>query len=165
MVTLSFVAHGVIKWNGANKRYALPAISVNDGSILDLIHPNIQVSGTAKNVQDVPSYGRAIKAVNSSKVSLFGTGVGCNIYLAQRASLIKRRWRVSMLANNSTINLHGPTAMAQFGVDVLVENNSVLNIEPARKRDEFGLEVSGFDLGSAANHTSVELHATALACC
>ena len=50
--------------------------------------------------------------------------------------------------------------MGQFGVDVLVEDNSVLNIEPARKRSEFGLEVSGFDLSSGENHTAVELHAT-----
>ncbi len=62
--------------------------------------------------------------------------------------------------NNSEINLHGPTALAQFGVDVLVEDNSVLNIEPARTRDHFGLEVSGFDLSSGGNHTSVELHST-----
>jgi hypothetical protein len=153
------VAHGVIKWNGANKS-ALPAFSVNDGSILDLIHPNIQVSGTSENVQDVPSYGRAIKAVNSSKVSLFGTGSGCNFIFGPAGIAYQQKMAGIYAGNNSVVNLHGPTAMAQFGVDVLVEDNSVLNIEPARKRDEFGLEVSGFDLSSAANHTSVELHAT-----
>jgi hypothetical protein len=62
--------------------------------------------------------------------------------------------------NNSQINIHGPTAIAQFGVDILVENNSILNIEPPRVRDSFGLEVSGFDLGDGQNHTAVELHST-----
>ena len=153
------VAHGVIKWGGAN-RSTLPAISVNDGSILDLIQPNILVSGTDENILNVPSYGRAIKATNSSKVSLFGTGNGCNFVFGPKGFEKKQKMAAIYGSNNSTVNLHGPTAMAQFGVDVLVEDNSVLNIEPARKRDEFGLEVSGFDLSAAKNHTSVELHAT-----
>ena len=149
----------MIKWGGSNKS-PLPAISVNDGSILDLIHPDIRVNGTAENIQDVPSYGRAIKAVNSSKVSLFGTGSGCNFIYGPAGIQYQKKMAGIYGSNNSTINLHGPTSMAQFGVDVLVEDNSTLNIEPARKRDEFGLEVSGFDLSSQANHTSVELHST-----
>jgi hypothetical protein len=147
--------HGAISWNG-NVNAPLPAISVNDGSILDLIHPNIQVSGVTSR----PNYGSAIKAVNSSKVSLFGSRAGCNFVYGPAGISYQQRMAGVYAGNNSTINLHGPTAMGQFGVDVLVEDNSVLNIEPARARDEFGLEVSGFDLSSQGNHTSVELHAT-----
>ena len=147
--------HGAILWDG-NVNAPLPAISVNDGSMLDLIHPNIQVSGVASR----PNYGSAIKAVNSSKVSLFGSKAGCNFVYGPAGISYQQRMAGIYAGNNSTINLHGPTAMGQFGVDVLVEDNSVLNIEPARARDEFGLEVIGFDLSSKENHTSVELHAT-----
>lgn len=155
-------SHGVTSWTtgGTTTKYALPAISVNDGSILELIHPNIQVSGTADNFAGIPSYGRAIKAVNSSKVSLFGSKTGCNFILGPAGITFQKKMAGLYGSNNSTINLHGPTAMAQFGVDALVEDNSVLNIEPAKKRNEFGLEVSSFDLEDGANHTSVELHAT-----
>ena len=153
------VAHGVINWNGGNK-IALPAFSVNDGSILDLVHPNIQVNGTSENVASVPSYGRAIKATNSSKVSLFGSKTGCTFVYGPAGYTYQQKMAGIYGGNNSTINIHGPTAMGQFGVNILVEDNSVLNIEPARKRDKFGLEVSGFDLSSGENHTSVELHAT-----
>tara|TARA_R100000951_G_scaffold80619_1_gene68419 strand:- start:5574 stop:9110 length:3537 start_codon:yes stop_codon:yes gene_type:complete len=147
--------HGAILWDG-NVNAPLPAISVDDGSMLDLIHPNIQVSG----VQSRPNYGSAIKASNSSKVSLFGSKSGCT-FVYGPAGITYQQYMAGIYGgNNSTINLHGPTAMGQFGVDVLVEDNSVLNIEPARARDEFGLEVSGFDLSSQGNHTSVELHAT-----
>mgnify|MGYP003630274766 CR=1 FL=1 len=153
------VAHGVINYNGGNKS-SLPALSVNDGSELDLIHAAVEVSGATENVGDAPSYGRAIRANNNSKVSCFGSGSGCTFVLGP-AGIGYQSKMAGLYANNSSeINIHGPAALAQFGVDILVENNSTLNIEPARTRDSFGLEVSAFNLESGENHTSVELHAT-----
>jgi len=153
------VAHGVIKYNEGNKS-TLPALSVNDGSELDLIHASIRVDNTSENIANVPSYGRAIRATNNSKVSCFGSGSGCTFAFGP-AGVTYQSKMAGMYANNSSeINIHGPAALGQFGVDILVENNSTLNIEPARTRDAFGLEVSAFDLSSTGNHTSVELHAT-----
>ncbi len=74
------VAHGVIKYNGGNKS-SLPAISVNDGSQLDLLQAYVDVSGTSENIANVPSYGRGIKATNNSKVSCFGSKTGCTFVL------------------------------------------------------------------------------------
>jgi len=153
------VAHGVIKWGGSNKN-SLPAISVNDNSNLDLLQAYIDVSGTNENIADVPSYGRAIKATDNSKVSCFGSETGCTFVWGPAGITYQLKMAGIYADKASEINLHGPTAIGQFGVDVLVENNSTLNIEPARSRDAFGLEVSGFDLSSQANHTSVELHST-----
>ena len=156
----SFVdSHGVITWGGANKA-AIPSISVDGGSTLDLVHPRILVNDLIDNVQDVPSYGRAIRVVNNSKASLFGSKTGANFIFGPAGISYQQKMAGLFAQNNSTINLHGPTALGQFGVDALVENNSVLNIEPARKRDSFTLEVSGFDLQDGENHTAVELHAT-----
>ena len=153
------VAHGVIKYNGANKS-PLPALSVNDGSELDLIHAAIRVDVVSDNIQNVPSYGRAIKATNNSKVSCFGTGSGCTFAFGPAGISFQSKMAGFYANNSSEINIHGPAALGQFGVDILVENNSTLNIEPARVRDAFGLEVSAFDLSSGANHTSIELHST-----
>ena len=153
------VAHGVIKYSAANKS-ALPALSVNDGSELDLIHAKILVDGTAENIANVPSYGRAIKATNNSKVSCFGSGSGCTFAFGPAGITYQSKMAGFYANNSSEINIHGPAALGQFGVDILVENNSTLNIEPARTRDAFGLEVSGFDLSAGANHTSIELHST-----
>ena len=152
------VAHGTINFDGQDQ-VMLPAFSVNDGSMLDLIHPYIDVSGSDENLA-APAYGRAIKANNSSKVSLFGSETGCTFIIGSN-EYVNQQYAAGVYgSNNSTINIHGPTAVAQFGVDILVEDNSVLNIEPARNRDRFGLDVSGFDLSSGANHTAVELHST-----
>ena len=152
------VAHGTINFDGQDQ-VMLPAFSVNDGSMLDLIHPYIDVSGSDENLA-APAYGRAIKANNSSKVSLFGSETGCTFIIGSN-QYVNQQYAAGVYgSNNSTVNIHGPTAVAQFGVDILVEDNSVLNIEPARNRDRFGLDVSGFDLSSGANHTAVELHST-----
>ena len=153
------VAHGVIKYNAGN-RSALPAISVNDGSELDLIHARILVNNTADNIANVPSFGRAIKATKNSKVSCFGSGSGCTFAFGPAGITYQSKMAGMYASDSSEINIHGPAALGQFGVDILVEDNSTLNIEPARSRDEFGLEVSAFDLSSQENHTSVELHST-----
>ncbi len=158
-------SHGVIKWasddgNSITNRNVLPAISVNDGSEADLLHASIRVDGTAENIINVPSYGRGIKSTNNSKVSCFGTGSGCTFVYGPAGDTYQAKMAGVYASNNSEINIHGPAALGQFGVDILVEDNSTLNIEPARSRDEFGLEVSAFDLSSGMNHTSVELHST-----
>ena len=153
------VAHGVIKYSAANKS-TLPAISVNDGSELDLVHAAIKVNNTSENIENVPSYGRAIKATNNSKVSCFGSGSGCTFAFGPAGTSYQAKMAGMYASESSEINIHGPAALGQFGVDILVEDNSTLNIQPARTRDAFGLEVSAFDLSSGANHTSVELHAT-----
>ena len=153
------VAHGVIKYNEANKS-TLPALSVNDGSELDLIHAAIKVDNTSENIANVPSYGRAIKATHNSKVSCFGSGSGCTFAFGPAGITYQAKMAGMYASDSSEINIHGPAALGQFGVDILVEDNSTLNIQPARTRDAFGLEVSAFSLNSPANHTSVELHAT-----
>ena len=153
------VSHGVIKWGGANNS-TLPAISVNDNSTLDLLQAYIDVNGASESLANVPSYGRAIKATANSKVSCYGSETGCTFVWGPAGITYQAKMAGIYADQASEINLHGPTAIAQFGVDVLVENNSTLNIEPARSRDAFGLEVSAFDLASGGNHTSVELHST-----
>jgi len=151
------VAHGVIKYNGGNKS-PLPALSVNDGSELDLIHASIRVDNNSENIANVPSYGRAIKATNNSKVSCFGSGSGCTFAFGPSGITYQTKM-AGMYANNSSeINIHGPAALGQFGVDILVENNSTLNIEPARTRDAFGLEVSAFDTSAFTSSGSLQFY-------
>jgi len=153
------VAHGVLKWDGSNQAW-LPALSVNDNSNLELLQTNLSVSGAGTGNFDRtnPSYGRAIRATKNSKISCFGSKTGCTFIFGQ--ALYSPKIAGIYANEGSEINFHGPTAIGQFAVDVLVEDNSVLNIEPARTRDSFGLEVSGFDLQNGENHTSVELHST-----
>jgi hypothetical protein len=154
-----FDNHGVSIWDGANKA-AYPAISVEGGSTLELLKANLQVTGTAENIANTPSYGRAIKVENNSTASLYGTSGGCTFIMGPAGYTYQRNMAGVYAGNGSVVNVHGPTAMAQFGVNILAEDNSTINIEPARSKDKFGIDVNSFDLSSGLNHTSVELHST-----
>ena len=151
--------HGVIKYLGTN-RANLPAISVDNNSVLNLIHADIRSRIPGDTVPNTPTYGMAIKASNNSVASLFGTGSGCN-FVWGPAGYNYQKYVAGIYGDNgSEINLHGPTVVAQFGVDGLVENNSTLNIQPPRVRDAYGVEASAFDLDNPLHHTAVELHST-----
>ena len=123
------VAHGVIKYNGGNKS-PLPALSVNDGSELDLIHASIRVDSTSENIANVPSYGRAIKATNNSKVSCFGSGSGCTFAFGP-AGITYQSKMAGMYANNSSeINIHGPAALGQLALTFLLRTTLLLILNP-----------------------------------
>lgn len=152
-------SHSVNNFAGSN-RFAYPSIEVNQNSTLNLINAAIFVSGTSENIANVPSFGRAIKVTNNSKTSLFGTKTGCTLVMGPPEYTMQQKMCGLYAANNSIINIHGPTVIGQFGVDVLVEDNSTLNIEPYKKNDSIALEVSAFNLNDFENHTAVELHST-----
>jgi len=67
---------------------------------------------------------------------------------------------------NSTIEFNGPTVIANYGVDVLGENNSTIKFKPPSLDDSVvgfageDPEIECFNLSNVANHTSVELHST-----
>lgn len=150
---------GGVDYDGAAQGN-LPAISVSNNSNLDLVSPVIHARDAGLMVPYVPNYGLGIRTTGNSSTSLFGTGTGAT-FVWGPAGLIYQSKSAGLYADhNSSVNLHGPTCIAQFGVDVLAENNSIINIEPPRVRDSYALEVSAFDLSAQKNATSVELHST-----
>lgn len=141
-------------------KIALPAVEVNNGSELSLLSPYLLTNGQDENTPNTPCYGRAIKADKNSTVSLFGTQNGCS-FLFGSAGYSRQKHVAGVYAkDNSTINIHGPTAIGQYGVDILAESNSTVNIEPYKKSDGISYAASQFRLELLQNHTSVELHAT-----
>jgi hypothetical protein len=153
-------SHGVVTWDAGTKFANLPTISVESGSHADLIHPNIQPRQTADMQPNSPTYGLAARAVGGSTLSLYGSKTGCNFVWGPAEYSYQKHVAGLYADDQSTINLHGPTVIAQFGVDVLTENQSTLNIEPPRVAGGWAYDASSFDLGDKENHTSVELHST-----
>jgi len=149
------VSHGAEVFGVGGKCY-LPSISVESGSKLSLIHPFIDISEDGPN--STVDFGKALRVINGSVASLYGTKTGCNAIVGPDAYGKQILSAGAYVANGSTLNLHGPTLIAKFGVDVLVEDHSTLNIQPSRNRTNNGLNASSFDLEDTANHTSVELH-------
>lgn len=149
-------SHGSEIWGAAGDsaegRNPLPSIAVDGNSDLSLIHPKLTVNST----EGATVYGSVLKASRNSSAKLFGSKEACTFI----ASPLAEQNVAALYANNSEISLHGPTVIGNFGVDLLVDNNSTLNITPPVLKDEIGYAASAFDLGDDENHTSVELHST-----
>lgn len=151
-------SHGVNTWTDGKGNLA--TISVEDGSTADLLHAVIFPRHTADAQANVPMFGLAARAVNGSKLSFFGSKTGATLIMGPSDYSYQKLSAGVYADKQSSVNFHGPTAIAQFGVDVLVEDQSTLNIEPPRKSDSWALDASAFDLLDPENHTAVELHST-----
>lgn len=133
-----------------------PAIYAEDNSTVDLLKTYLDVG----NVTDQgTTYGRAVKAVNGSTVTLNGFGNGATLITGPPTYGAQRVMAGVCAEKNSTVNFHGPTAINQFGVDVLASDNSVMNFEPRRMPGMYAPDLS-LGLSAPENHTTVELHAT-----
>lgn len=152
-------AHGVVN-NATGIGFGiLPAISLESNSYANFIHSTMY-RAAADVAPNTVSPGMLLRSKDSSEAEFFGTKNGATVLVGP--SVYSKQQFVAGIAaeNNSKLGLHGPTCIAQFGVDALVENNSILDIGPPRVRDTYALDGSGFDLSAPGNHTSVELHST-----
>ena len=128
-----------------------------DSSKLDAVH--LTVYPEAHGTIDDPCYGEAISAKNGSRVYLRGSKEYANKIIGSNQGNVQQK-RVGVYATDgSLVSVQGPTVVAHFGVDVLVDNASKLEICPHRD-SQGSLLASSFSLSSPANHTVVELHST-----
>ena len=138
----------------------LPAIAINNNSNAEFINTRFIPRVAGDSVANMPVFGLGLQAVNNSKASFYGTEAGCTLVFGIPTYTFQQKVAGLYADKNSEINLHGPTVIAQFGVDVLVENDSSLTISPPTSRKGHGYDVSSFALSGQGNNTSVELHAT-----
>jgi len=142
--------------NGVVTHDVKPNVHLNS-SKLDAIHASIYpvANGTVAEA----CLGEAIAAKNGSKVYLRGSKNYANKVIGDNSGNAQHRRAGIYASENSTVSIQGPTVVAQFGVDVLVDNNSELEICPHRD-DEGNTLASSFNLDDGSNHTMVELHST-----
>jgi len=148
--------HGVYKDSVGSTRNAKPAIRL-EGTKLDAIHAAIYTEGNGDRFE--PCFGEAIAAEDGSQVFLRGSKQFANKIFGGNSNTAQHKRAALYAGNNSKISLQGPTVVAQFGVDALIDNNSELEICPLRD-SEGTLLASSFALSDPGNHTKVELHST-----
>lgn len=62
--------------------------------------------------------------------------------------------------NNSELEINGPTIVAQFGIDILGEDGSVVDLCSPKGVAGSIVDSSSINLSDPANHTMIELHST-----
>jgi hypothetical protein len=150
--------HGVYRQdiNGGAIHNVKPNIELNS-SKLDAVHASVYPLANGNVTESC--LGEAISAKNGSRVSLRGSKEFANKIIGANDGTAQHRRAGIYATDNSTVDIQGPTVVAQFGVDLLVDNNSQLNITP-HKDDEGVTLASSFSLEDPDNHTIVELHST-----
>jgi|GEM_PF-5282837 len=158
-----------------SQRLMLPNIVVDSNSKLRLVSPTINtqpILGYALHDVKCTVNGHAISVTNNSELTLQGTGnyitkiIGSNLsndpadgFFQQELYDIQKNKSGLFAGNNSTVKIQGPTLIAQFGVDLLADNNSNIELTPHKDKNN-RYEVDKFNLSSGLNHTIVELHSS-----
>jgi len=108
-----------------------------------------------------PGITAAVKAEDNATVNFLGTVNGASIIQGTGATT---PGIVGLAADNSSkFSFRGPTVIAQFTTGAIAENNSTLEFIPHRTKNQT-VDVSGYTLTDATNHTSVEIHTTGDSC-
>jgi hypothetical protein len=140
----------------------LPSIEAINNSNLDLIHTHIDRETLDNDMPKAsePTYGAMARALSNSKITFRGSKHYSNTFLGPTGRGFAHPLAAVYAGDQSTVSFQGPTVIAQVGVDVLCDKQSVMRFEPHVDAED-GLLVSSFDLsGSPDNHTMVELHST-----
>jgi hypothetical protein len=141
----------------------VPAVSISRGSSMEGVCVKAQCYDVTSNTADV------VKSDTFRKGLIFSVTEGSNLTLhshrVEHTMLLgpydptKQQNTAGIYAGkNSSVYIAGPTHIAQFGIDALAEDNSVIEFGPHKKHGT--IDVSGWGLTNTNNHTKVELHAT-----
>jgi hypothetical protein len=152
-----FYASGSFGKEEATGKY-LPSVHLKGSSDVDLIHAHMQrVPGAGKTLE--AQYGLLSLVEDNSTLAVRGSGQYANVFLGPTTRNDSVNVAGLYASKESTIKIQGPTTIGRFGVDVLAEDNSTIEITPHQSNNGT-LLVSSFDLSNPANHTMVELHST-----
>lgn len=144
---------GLHKFENCNSK----SILIEDSSKCSLVHPFVR----SRDISETSvKYGDPISVENNSKLTLKGSKETAVTVIGRPTEGNQKNSAGVYAVNNSVVDIQGPTVIAQYSVDVLVDNNSVLNITPHRDDAGNKLQITEFALSDSGNHTMVELHST-----
>jgi hypothetical protein len=104
--------------------------------------------------------GSELSVTENSKALLQGTQYVATKIVGPTTRDLQKNMAGVYVGNNSLVEINGPTVIAQFGIDLLAEKKSSININPHSSKNDGSLDISSFSLINKLNHTAVELHST-----
>lgn len=143
-------------------RDIIPGTEIKNGSNAVIVSPYFSRQSTYSidSTENTVCKGSEILVNENSKATLIGTRKKATRIIGPIYRSYQKTLAGACADSNSTIEFNGPTLIARYGVDILGENNSTINIMPQRLNGENTLDTSSFSLSNTLNHTAVELHST-----
>jgi hypothetical protein len=135
------------------------SIKISNNSNLILVSPQLE-RDVAHSISSKPKKGSEINCTNNSKITLRGTGLNPTLIFGPNQRVYHKNLAALCANENSTIEINGPTKICQFGIDLLGDKNSTINITPSRSQFDNTIDTSSINLSDPTNHTMVELHST-----
>lgn len=149
-------------YNTSSVEGFLEAVKISNNSKATFICAEV---GRGSTYASFEGNRRAVKGsefcvINNSQLDLIGTKhFATKVYGPNEYNSTQKLAGV-YAGNNSVVNIHGPTVIAQYGVDCLAESHSTINISPPRDKEDSSYSYSEMNLlDDQGNHTMVELHA------
>lgn len=155
---LPATSHGAVDISGIGR---LPGIIVNNGSTAEVVH-----LGYVGRANTGGLYGACILSDRNSSTTLRGTRksstcIGSYGPLSDTSHL-RNNWTTAATAatNNSNLSFTGPTKIGRYGVAVLGDSNSTVDVSPGM--DVYGgvPDVIKYDLDNSGSHTNFDVHAS-----
>jgi len=139
-----------------------PSVVIKNSSYAELLNAKIQslansVYPTESFQNTTAVYGACVAIEGDSKVKFLACSTAPTMLIGPEGS--DSNVAIVYANQNSEVEFNGNTFIGQGGVDVLVDNNSIVRFNPHRL-DSGKIDVSGWTLSNANNQTKVELHST-----
>lgn len=150
---------GLSQFSGAAINGMLPSVSLKNNSEAVLVHSQFDRPSTSVIAKQACK-GSEIAATNGSMAILKGSSSYATKLVGPADRLNQSKLAAIYAGGNSLVEINGPTVMYQYGINILGEDNSIINIGPHRDRNNGAMDVSSFTLTDRKNHTAVELHST-----
>ena len=143
-----------------NRVNNLPGILVTNNSTAEFVNfaAGVESTDTGK--------GKVAVASNGSNLIFRGTdgnATTMSMFPVNDTTTQFRSWLTAavLATNNSTLEMTGPTKISRFGVGVLAESGSQFAAKPPTLLGTDSiLDVSGYNLDTSGNHTTLEIHST-----
>lgn len=138
----------------------IPSVEIKNNSETVLISPQLSRDTAHSMTPSFGCKGSELSVTNNSKATLQGAKYRATKVIGPNSRDFHKNLAAVYAGENSTIELNGPSVIAQYGIDLLADKKSTININPAGSKEEGSIDFNSFDLSDKLNHTAVELHAT-----
>jgi hypothetical protein len=139
----------------------IPSVEIKNNSKAVLVSPYMKRDSNHSTIAAAAACkGSEISVLNNSKLNIKGTKNYATRVFGPQGRVFQSNIAAIYAGNKSTIEINGPTVIAQYGIDLLAESNSTISMNPHKSIDNRSIDLSSFNLLDSGNHTAVELHST-----